>query len=234
MQSIKITLTVLILLIYQDLLQAQEISKSNFSIGITAGIGKYFQSDLKEINSDVANQLSFETTLIDNFPSTFFLGVHLAYKKSPRFYFGPDYQFHTTGSRLGYKDYSGSYSYDQILSCNSIALKIENFLFKTGVTLFGLSMTSGVNLSNWKIIEKVTVGKQIESSLTKLFAVRPFIYPSIKLKYSIIEFLSISMAAGYSIDLGGKYRIKYPDKSTFDLTAKWTGPRVELNIDYSF
>jgi len=234
MQLIKITLTVFILLICQDLLRAQELSKSNDSVGVTAGIGKYFQSDLKEINSSVSNLLNFEARLTDDFPPTFFWGVHLTYKVSPRFYFGPDYQFHTTGSRLGYKDYSGSYSFDQILSCNSIALKIENLLSRKAITSFGLGMTSGINLSSWKMIEKVTIGKQIESSLTRLFAVRPFIYPSINLKHSIIDALAISIAAGYSIDLGGKYRIKSPYKSTSDLIAKWTGPRVELNIDYSF
>jgi hypothetical protein len=234
MKPVNIILTVLMLLFHQDLLKAQLISKSNFSFGVTAGVGKYSQSDLKEINSKMANQLIFETKLVNDFPPTFFWGVHFAYQMSPRLFWGPDYQFHTTGSRLGYRDYSGSYSYDQILSCNSIAVKVENLLFKKGVTSFGLCMTGGINLSGWKIIEKVTIGKQTESSLTKLFAARPFIYPSIRLKHSFLDFLSVSAASGYSIDLGGKYRIKNNGRTTSDFVASWSGPRLEINFDYSF
>lgn len=234
MKSIKIILTVLMLLFHPDLLLAQVVTKSKFSFGVTAGAGNYSQSDLKEINSLVANQLIFETRLIDDFPPTFFWGLHFAYQINPRLYFGPDYQFHTTGSRLGYKDYSGSYSYDQILSCNSIAVKAENILFEKGVTSFGLRMSGGINLSGWKIIEKVTIGKQTETSLTRLFALRPFIYPSIRVTHSFTGFLEVSVASGYSIDLGGKYRIKNNGRSISDYIASWSGPRLELNIDYSF
>jgi hypothetical protein len=234
MQSFKIILIILLIIIQQDFITAQEISKNDFRIGVTGGYGYYFQSDLKKINQDVKNQLSFETKLIDNFPPAFFWGIHFLYKLSPHIYIGPNYQFHTTGSRLGYKDYSGSYTFDQILSCNSIALQIEGSFLKEKKTTFCLNVAGGANFSKWKIIEELIVGEQNQSSSIKLSAIRPFIYPSIKLKYSFISFLSISMSAGYSFDLGGRYKIKIPDPSVSNKIAKWTGPRAEFSIDYSF
>jgi hypothetical protein len=234
MQNLKIILIGFLIIVEEFSIVAQDISYHDFKVGIIAGYGLYQQSDLKKINENVKSQLNFETELINNFPPTFFGGIHFLYKLNPWIYIGLNYQFHTTGSRLGFKDYSGSYTFDQILSCHSPAIQIEGKLPNENKVSSLLSVLCGINIASWKINEDIIVGTQNESSTTRLSAIRPFIYPSVKFGYPVRDFISISLSAGYSIDLGGKYKLKSPERTVSDFTAEWTGPRVEFGVDYSF
>ena len=120
MQGMRISLYFLLILLQQYYSAAQDTgadyfnsvfqgtSKNNFIFGVSGGYGKYLQSDLKEINQTVQSGLNFETTMTDNFPPSLYFGVHLFFRLNKYIAIGPDYQFHTTGSRIAYKDYSGS------------------------------------------------------------------------------------------------------------------------------
>jgi len=230
----RISLIMALILIEHCLLSAQEISEKDFRIGITGGFGQYIQTDLKKLNKDIQAQLSFKTDQVADFPVNFFWGAYLLIRLAPDLYLGPSYQFHTTGSRLGLKDYSGSYTFDQILSCHSVGVQIEKSVISSGKFIFSVNGICGVNISAWEIIEDLIVGTQEKKSSTRFLAHRPFIYPAVKLEYPLIRFLSVSLSGGYSIDLFGAYKSDTPNVVKSDMVAKWTGLRASLSIDYTF
>lgn len=213
---------------------AQGTAKYNFIFGVSGGYGKYLQSDLKEINRTVQKGLNFETTMTDNFPPALYFGVHVFFRLNKYIIIGPDYQFHTTGSRLAYKDYSGSYTFDQIISCHSPALQVEGSLNNFKNPQFCLGTLCGINISKWKLYESLVVGKTNESSSTRFDAVRPFICPSIKIRYRITHLISIVPSVSYNIDLWGKYHLHNQKEAKSDYTASWIGPRADLSIDLLF
>jgi len=102
---------------------AQEAEvKKTYKIGLTLGAAYMPQSELRDINRQVEGDLPFAVKTINNFPPYFCYGGYILSQVSPRFAIGPGYWFYTTGSRLGARDYSGSYSFDQILTAHSFAL----------------------------------------------------------------------------------------------------------------
>ena len=211
---------------------AQDVSEQNFKIGVTGGVGQYVQSDLKDLNMMVKNRLSFETSLINDFPLSVFWGFHILYKLNPFIYAGPGYQFHTTGSRLGASDYSGTYIFDQILSCHSVYLQLEGTVYKVKETAFSANLSGGVQISRWNTTEKLLIQDQSLTLYENYKGLIPFIYPSVKIMHPIADFLSLSTSAGYSFDIGGKY--KNVDQTDSELKAKWSGLRIEFSIYYSF
>ena len=232
MTGLKSILVAFSFLALQHSVFAQDISKHNFKIGVTGGIGQYIQSDLKDMNRMVKNRLSFETSLVNDFPLSVFWGFHLLYKLKPAIYAGPGYQFHTTGSRLGASDYSGSYTFDQILSCHSVYFQLEGTVYKMNEVAFSINFSGGVQISKWNTTEKLVLQDQSLSLFENFKGLRPFIYPSFKVSYPLTEFLSLSTSAGYSIDIGGKY--KNVDQTNSEMIAQWNGLRIEFNICYSF
>ncbi|MCP4178713.1 MAG: hypothetical protein GY756_13190 [bacterium] len=230
----KIKISIILMLFAFSFSSAQEIKVNKYRIGLMGGLGKYIQSDLKTINKNVQAQLGFETKLIQDFPMNFYYGGYFLIRSGNKTYIGANYQFHTTGSRMGVKDYSGSYAFDQIISCHSIAFQIEYTLDNSKKLEWCLNAQCGLNISNWKMNEELIIGEEKESLLTELTAVRPFIYPSIKIKYPILNWIYISLSGGFSVDLGGKYNVKDSHSKTSVLKAKWTGPRVSLDLGFSF
>jgi len=104
-------------------LRAQTNEKQdNIKYGITGGVAFFSESYLKQINIDVIKNLPFNVQTINNFPPTICYGGYILTPLGSRISLGPSYQFYTTGSRLGAKDYSGSYTFDQIISAHSLGL----------------------------------------------------------------------------------------------------------------
>jgi len=216
------------------IVSAQEYKNENYRIGITSGFGHYLQDDLQELNQEVQSQLEFETELVDNFPPNIYFGGYFLVNLDPKTFIGINYQFHTTGSRLGLKDFSGSYAFDQILSCHSLAIELEESLTHNKKLDFCLDAVIGVNFATWEIKEELIIGGQKESSSTELQAYRPFIFPSFKLKYPIKKRFIISLSAGYNLEIAGKYKLNGSKGAESDLLAKFTGPRASISVDFSF
>lgn len=215
------------------ILYSQEIKSNVFRIGITGGYSLYLQDDLVKINNDVKDNLEFETNLIDDFPPNSFMGGYFLVNFAPTVAFGVNYQYHSTGSRLGTKDFSGFYRFDQIISCHSVAFQFERVIYSLNNFSICTDPMVGVNFSTWEIIEEINIGGFSEKSTTTLIAKRPFIYPSLKLRYKVLSIFNISTSLGYAFEIGGKYKLKN-SKTESDKKASWNGPRANLSLEYCF
>jgi hypothetical protein len=218
---------------------AVDVSGRNFQervhiIGVRGGFGKYLQNDLKGINQSVQKGLSFSTSMTDNFPVTLYYGSYLLFRIGKEITLGPDYQYQTTGSRLAYSDYSGSYTFDQVLSCHSLGMRMEVLSEKNKKSELFICFVFGIGFSKWSVNEKLVVGDIHKSSSERFDALRPFIYPALKLRYKLTPLISLVPAVGFSLDVPTKYHVHNQKDAITDKAASWTGPRADFTIEFSY
>jgi hypothetical protein len=215
-----------------NLLFAQDAAVTpQYKIGLTGGLAVYFENDLKEINTQVLNASPFDLKIINDFPPTFFYGGYILNRMGKRMYFGPSYTFYTTGSRLGIKDYSGSYRFDQILSAHSLGGQFEVLLHTRNKNNIFFEFTAGAHFATWKMDEMLKVGDEKVLDEQTLKAVKPFIYPAFKITKPVYGHLQVALKAGYSFDLAGKYKTGNMKSNT---KASFSGPRLSVILEQGF
>lgn len=210
---------------------AQE-SRPKLKLGVFGGFATYSFEKLEDMNDEVMNQLPFDVALIDNFPSRFYFGGNVLIRVASWYSVGPAYEFHSTGSRVGAKDYSGSYHFDQILSTHQLGIENEIRISGETKTAVFLNLSGGVNFSTWKMEEILTVGEEKQEDKYEYDAIKPFVYPEVKISYPVYKDFSAFAKAGYLFDLGGKYHLS--GNKDFQSTVKipWSGFRVSLGLEF--
>ncbi len=207
--------------------------KSLLKLGLTGGFGGYSFENLEDINDAVINQLPFEAAVIDNFPDRFYFGGVALIRVANWYWAGPSYQFHSTGSRVGAKDYSGSYHFDQILSAHQLGLKNEIRISKTMKPAVFLDISGGVNFSTWKTEEVLEILGEKDKDHSEYVAVKPFVLPAFKISYPVYKNFTVAAQAGYLFDLGGKYHLSGNKDYQSTLKIPWSGYRFSIGIEYN-
>jgi hypothetical protein len=207
--------------------------KSLLKLGLTGGFGGYSFENLEDINDAVINQLPFDAAVIDNFPDRFYFGGVALMRIANWYWAGPSYQFHTTGSRVGVKDYSGSYHFDQILSAHQLGLENEIRISKTMKPAVFLDISGGVNFSAWKTEEVLEISGEKDVDRSEYVAVKPFVLPAFKISYPVYKNFTAAAQAGYLFDLGGKYHLSGHKDYQSALKIPWSGYRISIGIQYN-
>lgn len=213
--------------------QDEESEKSLFKLGLTGGFGGYSFEKLKDINNEVVENLPFNSAVIDDFPDRFYFGGNALIRIANWYWAGPSYQFHSTGSRVGARDYSGSYHFDQILTSHQLGLENEIRISKSMKPAVYMDISGGVNFSSWKMEEILQVSGQKETDKSDYSAVKPFVLPAIKISYPVYKAFSLNVQAGYLFDLGGKYHLSGQTDYKSNLQIPWSGYRVSLGLEYN-
>jgi len=227
-------LIIMLAFAYTSGAQTEDWHKSDIKIGINGGGAWLFQNDLRKINRDTGNMLPFATQTIDDFPPYFTYGGQILVTLSGWLALGPCYQYYTTGSRIGARDYSATYSFDQIISSHSPGLVAEIALAKSPFYSAFFELTGGLNVASWKMEEKLVAGEEKDSDQRKMSALRPFIYPGFKVAYPLSKSLGIFFKAGYSADLGGKYSLDSYPGGKIDQRASFSGIRAMVGLDFMY
>ena len=207
--------------------------KSHLKLGLTGGFGGYSFEKLSDINDEVINQLPFEAAVIDNFPDRFYFGGVALIRVANWYWAGPSYQYHSTGSRVGAKDYSGSYHFDQILSAHQLGVENEIRISKTMKSAVFLDISGGVNFSTWKTEEVLEISGETDEDRSEFVAVKPFVLPAFKISYPVYKNLTVAAQAGYLFDLGGKYHLSGNNDYKSTLKIPWSGYRISLGLEYN-
>jgi hypothetical protein len=206
--------------------------KSLLKLGLTGGFGGYSFENLEDINDAVINQLPFDAAVIDNFPDRFYFGGVALIRVANWYWAGPSYQFHSTGSRVGAKDYSGSYHFDQILSVHQLGLENEIRISKSLKPAVFLDISGGVNFSTWKTEEVLEISGEKDKDYSEYVAVKPFVLPALKISYPVYKNFTVAAQAGYLFDLGGKYHLSGNKDYQSNLKIPWSGYRFSLGLEY--
>jgi hypothetical protein len=216
----------------QTILAQPDETQHMLKFGIFGGAFYSNENDLKQLNTDVVKSLPFNVRTINDFPPYFSYGGYVLCVLSPKFSIGSSYQFYTTGSRLGAKDYSGIYSFDQIISAHSLGILTELMMIKSEKSVVYFETTVGFHLANWKMEENYNISGQEENSKEKLIAMKPFIYPGLKCSIPITSSFGIAVKAGYSFDLAGKFRPESNPKVKSNTKVSFSGPRLTIAFEY--
>lgn len=110
---------------------AYSVLSADYDFRLKVGYISFNMKHLKNLQKEILQELlwdGIDAKAFDNFPST--LSYQIQYlKNSERSKLGFCFEFASTGSRLDYRDYSGKYSFDQILNRYSFGFHGEQIPF---------------------------------------------------------------------------------------------------------
>lgn len=202
-------------------------------IGGFAGYATYLFKNLENANKEVISQLPFDAEVIDNFPARMYFGGFVLLRITNWYSAGPVYEFHSTGSRIGAKDYSGSYHFDQVMSTNQLGIENEILISKANTSAFYLDFTGGVNFSSWAMEEELKIDNELLNPDNSEFTgIKPFVYPALKFSCREVKGWNVFAKAGYIFDLGGKYHLSGNNEYQSTQKIPWSGFRVSLGLEW--
>jgi len=221
----------LIILILNSFLLSGQEQDSKFRFGVLGGFGTFNQSDPKSLNQTAIDQLPFDAKIIDEFEPNYNFGAYAQYHLFQKFWIGPEYHYYYTGSRLGQKDYSGIYSFDQYLHSHTVGLKMGYLLTEIDEFSFQFQINSGVGFTKWKMDSKLTIGEDSERQIDNLTGFSWYALPSLVVNYKIFQGFSIVGSAGYSLDLVKKYKYEANSDIKIVKNPDWSGLRLTLGLE---
>ena len=223
------------LLIIPWLYTSSQVSKVSFDFSALAGYASYDMADLKELNSISQKSLPFETENVNNFDPGYYYGGSLRIWISTHAVVGLFYQHNSTGSRIGQKDYSGIYTFDQFTDCDIVGLEPEIILFNKKRLSISSSLQAGALFSKITMKEYLKVGEAVtqDDQIFKSFSVA--FCPSLKLYVPVIKPVGFIFSAGWMIDTGGKiYQSGNKDAvliiDSKEAQTRWSGLRLTAGM----
>lgn len=220
---------ILLILIYPTINLAQ---KTKFEVSY--GIGTYSMNDLKSLNNFRLEKLPVKGKITDDFPPQPFESIKLTTQIHNRFVAGLTGSHNTTGSRVNYKDYSGEYKCDQLLTSYAPGIVIGMKLYDA---IIDVSINANATYSFTKLkIEETLMTETTKNSFT---ANSLSILPEIKIAYSVKQF-ELSINTGYLYDFGADFltsngtEIIKTSNSKQKISSNWSGYRFSLNLGYCF
>lgn len=226
---------ILIFLIFTAFtISSQEIETKNFKVGISGGGALFFENDLQKINNELISNSPLNLEIINDFPPYFTYGGYVLNKIGKRLALGPSYYFYTTGSRVGVKDYSGQYLFDQIISAHSLGIQVEMLISEKEKSAVFFEGIAGTNFASWKMNEYLEVGEETQKDETSLKAIKPFVYPGFKFSREINQSIGFFIKGGVSIDIAGKFHLAGNPEAKSETKANFSGPRINIGIEYGY
>ncbi len=227
----KIVAFLLILNAFQ-LVAQENIRRIKF--GVTSGYNFYNPRDLKLLNQEIISQLPFDAKVIDDFKPGLSFGAFAQYELFKYFTVGPSIHYMYMGSRVGQRDYSGSFSFDQYLKSVGLGLKLDYFFIEIGHTAVSVQMEAGWNISSWRMESNLDAGGSVENDWQNLSGISWYTAPALCVDYEFMPNFSVLATAGYSFDIIKNYQ--YNDNPDLKLIRKpdWKGLRLSLGIEYTF
>ena len=212
-----------------------QFDPDKIKLGIHSGLSFFGQEDLKSINQEFKKQLPFETEIIDDFKPVLFFGGYSQYELLNRFALGPVYEYHYAGSRLGARDYSGIFSFDQYIKSHQIGMKFSYSLISEPQKAFIVEMNTGINITKWKTDSKLEIGEEgffLQQDKDNFTGKSWNVTPAIRYIYKIINPVSLFGNLAYSFDLAGKYI--YEEDKSLDVTKAphWGGLKVSIGVEF--
>jgi len=208
---------------------------SQVSLQVYGGLATFRMDGLKELNTLVEESVPFDISIVDNFDPGFYFGASAHMALFSNLMVGLSYQYNTTGSRIGIKDYSGYYNFDQIV--NGHLLGIEPGVIMTETPKYRLIFTimSGALFTTIKTEEVLSVSGQTEEDQEYMSAFSIPVYPSINLSIPVKGFIYGSFSAGYLVDTGGKVHYKGNHDAVVIISGNpvktgWTGLRISAGL----
>jgi len=214
------------------LLSVGYIANAQFKVELSYGYGTYSMKDMQQLNYDMLESLPVNAKITDNFPGQPYLDAAIYYLLSPKTMLGINCSYHSTGSRISYKDYSGEIRIDNIISAYSPGL-ILGFKILDNRIKIEQENNFSVSLSSVKIEEDIMNEK--DTYALKSFS--PQLEPRIKTSVNFGSF-DFGVRVGYLIDFKGKTKLDKLSGDTVknndgqEIKTNWSGVRFAISASF--
>ncbi len=215
-------------------------STAQVSVGISSGLAHYQVKELRDLQQLASTSFPVPVQITDNFPDYWFYEVHLK-KQFKKLDAGVQVGYGSTGGRISYADYSGSYTSDQLLQCYSMlasigyrhSLPIENWTVSA-------SLHTGILFGRMKLEDQLIIGDLTYNESDTYVNTNAVVEPHIEVAKALRSF-ELFFNAGYQLTLkGGKVKLKSDKEQTLTnsegdpLQLRFDGYRIGLGIRYRF
>ena len=214
-----------------------------FEIGLQAGYGSFDMSELSNLQNGIASDAQFSGVKnTDIFPSYFNFGALVNYQISKNSWIKTHVRYESTGARAAYADYSGSFTYDQLVDQTVISLGYRIFsASKSEESLIKpfLEMSAGVGFAKLTLEQNLEIGNSSEQLNLNLKEQTFFFEPGIGLRFTFGS-LSLEPYLNYlqnvyqtGLALANNSDAKLMDGSD-EVNTQWSGYRTGINLIMNF
>lgn len=198
-------------------------SALEYNFTMNTGLGSYGMADLKDLNNSTVSTLPFRAKIVDDFPA--FLNISgegsISLKSGTRI--GLVLGLATTGSRIAYSDYSGSYTDDIKATCISYGVRCEMTVFRiTDALGLRAAIGAGTLFTDAKVKETMRIGNESESQSSTIESMSFYVQPEVKFAYEFGPMLEAGAYCAYLVDSRAKYQLNEHDT---DIKSDWNGFR---------
>lgn len=171
-----------------------------FEISGSMIYGTYSMKDVSEFQQEIVDQLPVPAKVMSDFPAYIGWEGKTSYCFS-RVSLGLYTSMHSTGSRVSYTDYSGSFEYNQLAKITQLGIGVEYFLSsRENDWQPFLSMQIGLGWTKFNLNDKLIVDGQLLYEDNIDFASNHItIQPSIGIRRNFGKFF-VATQAGYLLD----------------------------------
>ena len=198
------------------------VRAQKFELAASIGMGTYSMKDLKQINKNALEILPFEAQITNEFPPWIQYRASVVYNLHDKYKFGIVYIHNSTGSRISSKDYSGEYSFDNLLTGNSAGILLGMNLFRMQRFTIDLDAIFGGIFTRFVNKEQLAVADTVISATSTFNSTSFFCNPELEFTYSF-PVVNAGAFFGYMLDAGGK--------STW---SNWSGMRLGVFVAMRF
>jgi hypothetical protein len=225
-------LTLLLLLLFS--LTASGQDSVMIKIGFFSGFDFYKQSGLSARNQYVINSEPFDVKIIDDFVPRPVIGSYLQYVLTKRITIGPEYTYHYSGSRIGARDYSGMFSFDQYVKVHQIGLKFDYSVLIRNHSSVKLEISTGAGLTTYKLESDLQLGENPEKvvkDVVLLKGISWYTRPALQYQFTF-RHLDLFGSIGYSFEPLKKFT--YENNVIKQELPSCKGFNMIIGIDYAF
>ena len=207
-------------------------------LSLFTGYASYKMDMLKEVNQYMEESLPFEVKTVNNFDPGFYFGATIQTGILHRVSLGLVFQYHTTGSRIGQKDYSGSYTFNQIANGYLAGIKPEISILDSKSFNLSASVTSGLLFTGLKMSESLVLFEIENNNSESLSALSVAIYPAINFSVPVTSKFIWFLSSGRMFDTGGKVHLSDNKDAILKINENevktgWSGWRISTGLKFS-
>ncbi len=231
--------TIQISLLIWSILLSTSICGQEISFGVQAGYGSYKMASLHNLNESLADPLPSDDVIISDYPSNLYFQTEaeLAFIDN-KFSIGIAASVNSTGSRVHYSDYSGSYRFDALLSDYTIGSIFKARLFRVSKIDIKAYSEFGFSSTTLTIDEYFQIDSEINERRQTYDSSPAYLEPGFRANYRFGAF-SLGINAGYSINIGDTFTIigneivilanPYTRET---IVADWSGLRLGITATF--
>jgi hypothetical protein len=208
------------------------------NINVNFGYGTYSMSSMKDLQSFIKQETEIGLEIVESFPAYLNYSAGYGFGHGKNMY-GSIIRFASTGGRLSYSDYSGSYNNDQLLRLFSFGLNYKRLIFDKKIRV-NFSASIFYNYTSLMLKSSLIIYDEELNEEEQFYAHGLSVLPTMQLEYGIFSTVSILLDLGVEFDpLNQTFRLKDNKDAIIEIPSgevkpEWKGGRVSLGIKYSF